>query len=51
LRPELRKNKEIERFRDSRESGNALVPGLGNSFRLHIGRWTNFRIERALAIL
>ena len=25
LRPELRKNKEIERFRDSKKSGNALV--------------------------
>jgi hypothetical protein len=24
LRPELRKNKKIERFRDSKKSGNAL---------------------------
>ncbi|ASW05077.1 hypothetical protein CKA34_03695 [Rhizobium sp. 11515TR] len=33
MRPELRKNKKVERFRDSKKSGNALVSFLPPKWR------------------
>jgi hypothetical protein len=49
LRPELRKNKEIERFRDSGKSANALAWPPGKSGKRRCGK--KGRRRAALAVL